>query len=78
VNCVAVGPNLFADSGEMRVQPARQAVGFDLSSNVASSYNIEIFGPGGSLGTTTAQGHPRHLLGRGHQRSRRHLPDHDQ
>jgi len=56
VNCVAVGPNTFTDNGEMQFNPPVQAVGFDLNSNVSSTYNIEVFGPGGSLGTTTAPG----------------------
>jgi hypothetical protein len=56
VNCVAVGPNTFTDNGEMQFNPPVQAVGFDLLSNVAATYNIEVFGPGGSLGTTTAPG----------------------
>jgi hypothetical protein len=56
VNCVAVGPDLFADHGEMQFNPPVQAVGFDLNSNVPSSYTVEVFGPGGSLGTTTAPG----------------------
>jgi len=56
VNCVAVGPNLFADNGEMQFSPPVQAVGLDLNSNIAATYNIEIFGPAGSLGTTTAPG----------------------
>jgi hypothetical protein len=56
VNCVAVGPDTFTDNGEMQFNPPVQAVGFDLNSNVPSTYNIQIFGPGGSLGTTTAPG----------------------
>jgi hypothetical protein len=56
VNCVAVGPDLFADHGEMQFDPPVEAVGFDLNSNVAGPFTVEIFGPGGSLGTTTAQG----------------------
>jgi hypothetical protein len=56
VNCVAVGPNTFTDHGEMQFNPPVEAVGFDLNSNVPGSYTIEIFGPGGSLGTTTAPG----------------------
>jgi hypothetical protein len=56
VNCDAVGPNTFTDDGELDFNPPVMAVGLDLNSNVADTYNIEVFGPGGSLGTTTANG----------------------
>ena len=56
VNCVAVGPNTFTEAGEMQFNPPVQAVGFDLNSNVPSTYDIQVFGPGGLLGTTTAPG----------------------
>jgi hypothetical protein len=56
VDCVAVGPNAFAEAGELNFNPPVEAVGLDLNSNVPDTYNIEIFGPGGSLGTTTAPG----------------------
>jgi hypothetical protein len=53
VNCVAVGPNTFIEDGELQFNPPVFAVGLDLNSNVPDTYNIEVFGPGGSLGTTT-------------------------
>jgi hypothetical protein len=56
VNCVAVGPNTFVENGELDFNPPVEAVGLDLNSNVPDTYNIEVFGPGGSLGTTTAPG----------------------
>ena len=56
VNCVAVGPDTFTEDGEMQFNPPVQAVGLDLNSNVAGTFNIQIFGPGGLLGTTTAPG----------------------
>lgn len=56
VTCVSVGPNDFADNGELRFSPPVMAVGLDLHSNVPDTFQVEVFGPGGSLGTTTADG----------------------
>jgi len=51
--CEAVGPNTFADDGEIAFDPAIRAVGFDMQCNVAETIAIEVFGPGGSLGSTS-------------------------
>ena len=56
VNCNAVGPNTFTDDGEMDFNPPVFAVGLDFNSNVPDTYDVEVFGPGGSLGTTTVNG----------------------
>lgn len=51
--CDAVGPNTFVDDGEIVFDPAIRAVGFDMQCNVADTIGIEVFGPGGSLGSTS-------------------------
>lgn len=53
---VLVGPNSFPDDVVLNFDPAVRAVGFDLVNpgTPGTSYSVEIFGPGGSLGTTTA------------------------
>lgn len=56
VTCVSVGPNDFAGNGELHFSPPVTAVGLDLHSNVPDTFQVEVFGPGGSLGTTTANG----------------------
>jgi len=57
VACVAVGPNTFANDSHLDFDPAVKAVGFDLLNPFAlQTFNIEIFGPAGPLGTTTADG----------------------
>lgn len=54
VPCVAVGPNFFVDETDWTFAPAVAAAGFDVYApfNPGSSYSIEIFGSGGSLGST--------------------------
>ena len=56
VNCVNVGPNSFTDDASIDFDPPVRAVGLDLLSPIAGAvpFDIEIFGPGGSLGTTSA------------------------
>ena len=56
LSCVAVGPNTFSDDSSIDFNPAVRAVGLDLVSPIAGAvpFDIEIFGPGGSLGTTSA------------------------
>lgn len=56
INCVAVGPNSFTDDARIDFNPAVKAVGLDLVSPIdgAVPFDIEIVGPGGSLGTTSA------------------------
>jgi hypothetical protein len=53
---VLVGPNTFVDDLILNFNPAVRAVGFDLVNPMTPGqvYNVEIFGPGGSLGITTA------------------------
>ncbi len=50
-----VGPNSFGDDLVLNFDPAVRAVGFDLVNPIASpqTHGVEIFGPSGSLGTTT-------------------------
>lgn len=53
---VLVGPNSFVDDIVFNFSPAVRAAGFDLVNPMTpgQTYNVEIFGPGGSIGTTTA------------------------
>lgn len=53
---VLVGPDSFADDIVFNFNPAVRAAGFDLVNPMTpgQTYNVEIFGPGGSIGTTTA------------------------
>jgi hypothetical protein len=52
---VIVGPNSFVDNLVLNFNPAVRAVGFDVVNPLTPgvTYTVEIFGPGGSLGTTT-------------------------
>jgi hypothetical protein len=52
---VQVGPNSFVDNLVLNFNPAVRAFGFDVVNPLTPglSYTVEIFGPGGSLGTTT-------------------------
>lgn len=53
---VLVGPNSFVDDIIFNFSPAVRAAGFDLINPMApgQTYNVEIFGPGGSIGVGTA------------------------
>lgn len=53
---VLVGPNSFVDDIVFNFNPAVRAAGFDLVNPLSAGqvYNVEIIGPGGSLGFTTA------------------------
>jgi hypothetical protein len=53
---VLVGPNTFLDDIIFNFNPAVRAAGFDLVNPLApgQTYNVEIFGPGGSIGVGTA------------------------
>ena len=53
---MSVGPNAFEDSSELRFDPPVEAVGLDLESNAGAPYTVTVFGPGGSLGSTTHSG----------------------
>lgn len=52
---VLVGPNSFVDDLVLNFNPAVRAVGLDVVNPLAPgfTYDVEIFGTGGSLGTTT-------------------------
>ncbi len=52
---ILVGPNSFVDDLVLNFNPAVRAVGFDVVNPMTPglTYNVEIFGTGGSLGTTT-------------------------
>jgi len=56
VNCVTVGPNSFGDDSRIDFDPPIRAAGLDLLSPIsgAITFDIEVVGPAGSLGTTTA------------------------
>ena len=56
--CVGVGPNSFADDGEFNFSPARRAAGFDLYTPLGGGepYTVNVFGPGGLLGSTATTG----------------------
>lgn len=56
VPCVSVGPTTFADAGELQFNPPVEAVGFDFESNSGAPFTLTVFGPGGSLGSTTHSG----------------------
>ena len=57
VPCVSVGPNVFSDAAELQFSPPVVAVGLDFeSNNGAVPYTLTVFGPGGSLGSTTHSG----------------------
>jgi hypothetical protein len=56
VPCVSVGPNTFTEAGELQFSPPVEAVGLDFESNTGALFTVTIFGPGGSLGTTTHSG----------------------
>lgn len=56
VPCVSVGPNLFGDSGELQFSPPVGAVGLDFESNTGVPFTVTVFGPAGSLGSTTHSG----------------------
>jgi len=53
---VLVGPNTFTDDIIFNFSPAVRAAGFDLVNPLSpgQTYNVEIFGPGGSIGVGTA------------------------
>ena len=53
---VLVGPNTFGDDIIFNFNPAVRAAGFDLINPLSpgQTYNVEIFGPGGSIGVGTA------------------------
>jgi hypothetical protein len=58
---VLAGPNTFADDMVFNFNPAVRAVGLDLVNPLnpgAGTYTVEIFGPAGSLGTTTVSDGP--------------------
>ncbi len=48
-----VGPNTFVDDAELFFDDEPNAVGFDIGTITAATFTIEIFGAGGSLGSTT-------------------------
>ena len=52
---VWVGPNSFGDDLVLNFDPAVRAVGFDLVNPMTApqTHSVEIFGPSGSIGTTT-------------------------
>ncbi len=56
VDCVTVGPNTFGDSAYIDFDPPVGQMGIMNSNPLAAptTINIEVFGAGGSLGTTTA------------------------
>ncbi len=56
--CVGVGPNSFVDDTDWDFSPAVAAVAFDLYTPLGGGepYTVEIFGPGGSLGSTPITG----------------------
>ena len=57
VTSVTVGPNLFIDNSEYSFSVPVNAFGIEIVMPMgAGSVDIEIFGAGGSLGTTTASG----------------------
>jgi hypothetical protein len=56
VPCVSVGPNLFAEAGELQFSPPVEAVGLDFESNTGVPFTVTVFGPAGSLGSTTHSG----------------------
>jgi hypothetical protein len=56
VPCVSVGPNLFGESGELQFTPPVEAVGLDFESNTGVPFTVTVFGPGGTLGSTTHSG----------------------
>jgi hypothetical protein len=56
VPCVSVGPNTFAENGELQFSPPVEAVGLDFESNSGVPFTLTVFGPGGSLGSTTHSG----------------------
>ncbi len=57
VTSVTVGPNSFADDGLINFTLPTRAFGvFIVTPNGAATVNIEVFGAGGSLGTTSTTG----------------------
>ena len=58
VSCISVGPNSFSDELDLDFSPAVMAAAFDLYTPLGGGepYVIEVFGPGGSLGSTPATG----------------------
>ena len=56
VPCVSVGPDQFAESGELQFSPPVEAVGLDFESNTGVPFTVTVFGPSGSLGSTTHSG----------------------
>jgi hypothetical protein len=57
VPCVSVGPNVFSDASELQFSPPVVAVGLDFESNNGGvPFTLTVFGPGGSLGSTTHSG----------------------
>jgi hypothetical protein len=54
VPCVNVGPNSFSDEADWNFSPAAAAVGMDLYTPLGGgeTFGVEVFGPGGSLGST--------------------------
>jgi hypothetical protein len=56
VPCVSVGPNAFGDAAELQFDPPVEAVGLDFESNSGVPFTVTVFGPGGSLGSTTHSG----------------------
>ena len=59
---VIVGPNFFVDTMLLIFSPGVLAAGLDLLVPVAETFDIEIFGDSGSLGTTTAAASPTGLF----------------
>ena len=59
---IIVGPNFFVDTMLLIFSPGVMAVGLDLLVPVAETFDVEIFGDSGSLGTTTAAASPTGLF----------------
>ncbi len=55
INCFGHGANTFTDDFQMDLGPAVRAIAFELTGCGPENLDIEVFGPGGSLGMTTLQ-----------------------
>lgn len=54
ITCFGHGPNSFTDDFQLDFDPPVQAAGFEITGcNGTDNLNVEIFGPGGSLGSTS-------------------------